>query len=52
VDENLPNFFEALKIIDSKWYVEEDRYYQNNYAMDLIDDDLSGKLEVLKKASK
>jgi len=47
VDENLPNFFRACKIRDSEWYVAEDAYYQEKYAMDLIEDDLSKKLDAL-----
>lgn len=47
VDENLPNFFNACKINDSEWYVREDKYYNEVYSMDLIEDELSGRLDAL-----
>jgi len=50
VDENLPNFFKAVKLSEADWMVKEDKYYQNNYDMDLINDSLSDKLDDVKVA--
>lgn len=50
VDENLPQFFKAVKLSEADWLLKEDEYYQNNYAMDLIDDDMSKKLDNIKMA--
>ena len=46
VDENLPNFFEAVKLSDADWLVKESNYLQENYtftfaskkAVDRLDD--------------
>ena len=50
VDENLPNFFEAVKLSEANWLVEESKYYNGTYDMKLIDDDLSTKLDDTKVA--
>ena len=31
VDENLPNFFSAVKISDKDWFVKESRYFREHY---------------------
>ena len=31
VDENLPNFFESVKLSDADWVVEENKYYRETY---------------------
>jgi len=31
VDENLPNFFDAIKLSDAQDFVTESRYYRKNY---------------------
>lgn len=28
VEENLPNFFRAVKLVDTQWFVLESRYYR------------------------
>ena len=31
VDENLPNFFNTLKLSDKDWFVKESNYLKNKY---------------------
>ena len=31
VDENLPNFFNAIKVSDADWFVKESNYLKNKY---------------------
>ena len=31
VDEDLPNFFQAVKLVDTQWFVLESRYYREKY---------------------
>ena len=31
VDENLPNFYHALKLSDADWFVKEGNYLKENY---------------------
>ena len=45
VDENLPNFFEAVKLSEAKWITEENTYYKATYTMPLISNELALKLE-------
>lgn len=45
VDENLPMFFKAVKLSEADWLLQEDKYYQETYKMDLIDDEMSEKLD-------
>ena len=32
VDENLPNFFEAVKLADADWFVKESNYLKEKYS--------------------
>ena len=32
VDENLPNFYRAIKLSDADWFVNESNYYMKQYA--------------------
>ena len=31
VDENLPHFFNAVKLSDASWFVKESNYLKENY---------------------
>ena len=31
VDENLPNFFSAIKLSDAEWFCKESNYLKNRY---------------------
>ena len=46
VDEDLPNFFEALKKSDINWYLEESKYYRETYNYDFTTKMVREKLEV------
>ena len=37
VDENLPNFFRAVKLSDADWIVEENGYYEKTYKLSFTD---------------
>lgn len=50
VDENLPNFFKAVKLSEADWLVSEDKYYKDTYDMDLYEDKLTTKLDDTKPA--
>lgn len=41
VDENLPNFFEAVKLSEADWLVTENEYYYETYMMPIIPNALS-----------
>ena len=32
VDENLPNFYEAIKLSDADWFVKENEYCEEKYS--------------------
>jgi len=50
VDEDLPEFFKAVKLSEADWLVSEDKYYKDTYDMDLYDDKLTEKLDDTKAA--
>ena len=52
VDENLPNFYKAVKLAEADWLVAENQYYSNNYEMKLITNELATKLDATEVASK
>ena len=41
VDENLPNFFHAVKMSEREFITAENTYYKANYAMPIISDKLA-----------
>jgi predicted PP-loop superfamily ATPase len=41
VDENLPNFFNAVKLSEREFITKENSYYKANYAMPLLSDSLA-----------
>ena len=45
VDENLPNFFSAVKLSDVNWIVEENGYYEKTYKLSFIDAAVVKRLE-------
>lgn len=52
VDENLPNFFNAIRLSEADWIVEENKYYNERYGLKFIDKDLQDKLDDTKIAKK
>ena len=50
VDENLPNFFAAVRLSEADWAVSENGYYKETYNMPLIDGELALKLDDTKSA--
>lgn len=52
VDENLPHFFNAIKLSEADWIVTENMYYKDTYNIDFIDDDFAAKLDNTKIARK
>jgi hypothetical protein len=36
VDEDLPNFFTAVKNSEKEWAISEHTYYKKTYAMDIL----------------
>lgn len=45
VDENLPNFFEAVKLKDADWVVKEVRYYQEKYGFQFVREGVVKRLD-------
>jgi hypothetical protein len=52
VDENLPNFFEAVKLKDADWIVKEARYYQETYGIRFVRKEVVERLDDWKLAKK
>ena len=52
VDENLPNFFEAVKLKDADWIVKETRYYQETYGFSFVRKFVVDRLDDWKLAKK
>ena len=52
VDENLPNFFESVKLSDADWVVEENKYYRETYQLKFVDQDFADRLDDTKVAKK
>ena len=38
VDENLPNFFHAVKLCDADWLVKESSYFRQKYQFNFVDE--------------
>jgi hypothetical protein len=52
VDENLPNFFEAVKLRDADWIVKEAKYYQETYGIRFVRREVVERLDDWKLAKK
>lgn len=52
VDENLPNFFEAVKLSEADWIVEENKYYNDRYELQVINKQIQDRLDDTKLAKK
>lgn len=50
VDENLPNFFEAVKLAEADWITKENEYYRKQYGLKMLDDKLHERLDDTKLA--
>ena len=48
VDEDLPNFFEAIRLIEADRLIEENRMMQRRYGFEIHDCDFIYKLENIK----
>lgn len=47
VDEDLPNFFEAIKLSDADWMVYENKNLRENYGFSMIQQDVEMRLDNL-----
>jgi len=52
VDENLPNFYEAVKLKDADWVVAEANYYKKKYGFQFVRQKVVDKLDETKSAKK
>ena len=52
VDENLPNFYKAVKLSEADWLVQESAYYGDKYQMKMITKELATKLDATEVAKK
>lgn len=52
VDENLPHFFEAIKLRDADFLVNENQYFHEKYKMLMIPKDIEERLDDTKMAKK
>ena len=52
VDEDLPNFFEAVKLKDADWVVKESRYYKEKYGFQFIREKVVNRLDDVGLAKK
>ena len=52
VDEDLPNFFEAVKLKDADWIVKENSYYRNKYGFNFVRREVEERLDNWKLAKK
>lgn len=44
-DENLPNFYRTVKLMDADWIISENEYYERNYGMKAVSKELTNKLD-------
>ena len=51
MDENLPNFFEAVKLQERDWILKENKYYAENHKMPLLREKTSASLEKVNMTS-
>jgi hypothetical protein len=47
VDEDLPNFYEAVKLSDADWFVKENEYCKEKYRFAFANEESTGKLDNL-----
>lgn len=47
VDEDLPNFYEAVKLSDADWFVKENSYCKEKYNYAFGNEESTGKLDVV-----
>jgi len=47
VDENLPNFYEAVKLKDADWFVKENEYCLKTYHFAFANEESTTKLDNL-----
>jgi len=52
VDENLPNFFRAVKLKDADWVVKEAKYYKEKYGFQFVRQKVVDKLDDWQLAKK
>ena len=52
VDENLPNFFNAVKLADADWFVSESNYLKENYKFTFADNKVVERLDNWQLAKK
>ena len=52
VDENLPNFYQSVKLSEADWLVAENAHYREKYQMRMISDELATKLDATAVAKK
>lgn len=52
VDEDLPNFFEAVKLSDADWMVYENSNLRKNYSFEFIPEDVEERLDDWQLAKK
>ena len=52
VDEDLPNFFEAVKLSDADWMVYENRNLRENYGVSFVSREIEERLDDWKTAKK
>ena len=52
VDENLPNFFESVKLSDADWLVKENNYVKENYNITFVNSTVIDRLDNWSPAKK
>ena len=52
VDENLPNFFEAVPLTESDWVIAENKNLRENYGFNMMQRELEDKLDSLPESKK
>lgn len=52
VDENLPSFYEAVKLSDADWMVKEHEYYKEQYGMKLVEQELADIMDATNRPKK
>ena len=45
VDEDLPNFFEAVKLVDADWLVYENKNLRENYGFNIVPEPVEEQLD-------
>ena len=45
VDEDLPNFFEAIKLKDADWFAEENKYLEDNYKFTFAEKEVVNRID-------